>query len=588
MDNKKAELNKEIKRLKESEAVFKYLFEQSMAPSIIIEDDMTISMANQKAKELFGFGENKKEGYIKWPEFIHLDDVKRMQEYHKLRRQNENLAPREYECKLIDGTGKIQDIFIKLDMIKGTSRSLATFINITSKKLAEKTLKEREEELSAIIDHVKGYIYTVFPNHKIEFANYALMKKAGKDIIGEKCYQAIFNKNSPCSFCPMKLVFQGENEKFEFNGLFDKRWYRAISSPIKDPSGNTLKQLTIITDIHDIKLEERRLRLSKLTLKNENLKLKASIKERFRFGSIIGKSNAMQEVYETILKAAESDANVIIYGESGTGKELVAKTIHELSKRSEKSFIPVNCGAIPENLMESQFFGYEKGAFTGAEKKTQGFLEKSGKGTLFLDEIGEIPPALQVKLLRAIDEGGFSPLGTTKIIKPDIRIVGATNQNLNELIKKNLMREDFFYRIHVIPIHLPPLRKRKEDIPFLAEHFINKLETKAPPLTPDILNILQGHNWPGNIRELKNAVLRYATLGKDALSFSYERSNKIKKSNLNENHFSDGLKEAVKQYEKILIRSTLEKNLGHRGKTAKDLKVTRRTLERKMLEYGLR
>jgi PAS domain S-box-containing protein len=587
--DQKNTLLKEIQRLRESEAVFRYLFEKSMAPSILIEEDMTISMANQKAKELFGFGENKKEGYIKWPEFIHKDDIEKMKKYHNLRRKNENIVPHEYECRLIDGNGRLQHIFIKLDMIKGTKTSLATFVNITSKKLAEKTLKEREEELSAIIDHVKGFIYTVFPNYKIEFANYALIKKTGQDIIGETCHKAIFSSDSPCSFCPLKNVFKGENSKYEFRGLQDNRWYRAISSPISDQSGNVLKQLSIITDIHEIKLEEERLRLSKINLTKENIRLKASIKDRFRFGRLIGKSAAMQDVYERILKAAASDADVVIYGESGTGKELAARTIHESSSRAKNRFIPVNCGAIPENLMESNFFGYAKGAFTDAQKNTKGFLEEAHKGTLFLDEIGEIPSSLQIKLLRALDEGGFSPLGSTEIIKPDFRIIGATNKNLEDLMDENLIREDFFYRIHVVPLHLPPLRDRKEDIPFLCDFFLKELGEKAFVLTSEIAEILQDHDWPGNIRELKNTLQRYATLGREALSFSNKLNKPLPPTGNDYNiSYQGNLKESLKNYEKIIIKSALEKNKQHRGKTADYLGITRRTLERKMLEFDLR
>lgn len=584
---KKKNQKVELDELRQSEAVFRYLFEKSMAPSIIIEDDLTISMANQKAKELFGFGADKRVGYVKWTEFIHHEDAMRMKEFHKKRRVDEALAPNEYECRLIDANGSLQDIYLKIDMIKGTSRSLATIMNITSKKLAEKTLKEREEELSAIIAHVKGFLYTVFPNYKIEFANPALLSRIGRDVTGENCYEAIFNRESPCTFCPIKEVFNGETSKFEFNGLMDNHWYRAISSPIKDLSGNTLKQLTIVTDIHDIKLQEEELRLSKRNLKKENLRLKESIKERFRFGGIIGKSPQMQTVYERIIKAASSEANVIIYGESGTGKELAAKTIHEISSRSANNFVPINCGAIPENLMESQFFGYTKGAFTGAEKTTKGFLEEANGGTLFLDEIGEIPTSLQVKLLRAIDEGGFSPLGSTKVIKPDLRLIGATNKNLRELIEKSLMREDFFYRVHVIPVKLPPLKHRKEDIPFLAEYFLKEIGPDAPELTPEVIGILKTHDWPGNIRELKNSILRFATLGEEGLSFSQKMRKKRYKAE-NSCEFTGNLKDAMKDYEKLIIKSALGKNFGHRGNTALSLGITRRTLERKMLEYRLR
>ncbi len=180
----------------------------------------------------------------------------------------------------------------------------------------------------------------------------------------------------------------------------------------------------------------------------------------------------MQEVYELILKAAATNANAIIYGESGTGKELVARAIHRLNNRKEGRFIPVNCGAIPENLLESEFFGYRKGAFTGAAADKEGYLDLADGGTLFLDELGEIGPNLQVKLLRVLEGGGYSAVGGRDVKKPDVRIIAATNRDLKAQVNRGLMREDFFYRVHIIPIQLPSLRERREDIPLLIEHFM--------------------------------------------------------------------------------------------------------------------
>ena len=222
----------------------------------------------------------------------------------------------------------------------------------------------------------------------------------------------------------------------------------------------------------------------------------------------------MQRVYGLIVDAAAADANVILYGESGTGKELVAHAIHELSSRRWGSFVPVNCGAIPETLMESEFFGHRKGAFTGAVIDKHGFLDLANGGTLFLDELGEIGQGMQVKLLRAIDGGGFTPIGGAQLRTPELRIIAATNRDVAEQVREGLIREDFFYRIHVIPIHLPPLRERKEDIPLIVEHFVEKLGKGKglPPLTPQIMEALKSHDWSGNVRELQNTVYRYLTL----------------------------------------------------------------------------
>jgi transcriptional regulator with PAS, ATPase and Fis domain len=328
-----------------------------------------------------------------------------------------------------------------------------------------------------------------------------------------------------------------------------------------------------------------------LSESEERLRLRSSQHNRDRFGNIIGKSPAIQRVYELILNAAATDANVILYGESGTGKELVAHAIHEMSSRKSGSFVPVNCGAIPETLMESEFFGHRKGAFTGAVIDKHGFLDLADGGTLFLDELGEIGQSMQVKLLRAIDGGGFTPIGGSQVKTPDLRIIAATNRDVAEQVRKGVIREDFFYRIHVIPIQLPALRERKEDIPTLVEHFVEKFGKSQglPPLTPQIMEALKAHDWPGNVRELQNTVYRYLTLKRlDFACTGMRPAPETQDSPLPETETVDGSLDAmVQQYEKRLILKTLQRHRWQRERTADALGIHRKTLFSKMKKHGL-
>jgi transcriptional regulator with PAS, ATPase and Fis domain len=299
----------------------------------------------------------------------------------------------------------------------------------------------------------------------------------------------------------------------------------------------------------------------------------------------------MQEVYEIILKAAATDVSVIIYGETGTGKELVAQAIHDMSDRNSARFIPVNCGAIPENLLESEFFGYKKGAFTGANNNKDGFLELADRGTLFLDELGEIGLNLQVKLLRALEDGGFTPLGSRELKKPDFRIVAATNRDLKKQVRKGLMREDFFYRVNIIPIHMPPLRKRKEDILLLIEHFwkVYEYEKAQANLPPHIISHLLDYEWPGNVRELQNTLHRYAALNQlDFLGTSETERNQVEPVDMNIRTVESPLHDAVGEFEKRYISYLLKEHQWHRKRVASILGIGRRTLYSKMKLYGLK
>jgi len=234
------------------------------------------------------------------------------------------------------------------------------------------------------------------------------------------------------------------------------------------------------------------------------------VKERYGFQNIIAKSETMEKVLEQVSRAAESDSNVCIEGESGTGKELIAKSLHLASSRQDGPFVAINCAAIPETLMESELFGYQKGAFTDAYKNKHGLFFQANDGTFFLDEISEMSPAMQAKFLRVLQEKEFYPLGGGKTIKVNTRFIASSNKNLEEEVKKGRFREDLFYRIHVIVIQLPPLRKRKEDVILLADHFLNKYAQEAQKdivgFTPEAVQKLMLHDWPGNVRELENTV----------------------------------------------------------------------------------
>ena len=248
-------------------------------------------------------------------------------------------------------------------------------------------------------------------------------------------------------------------------------------------------------------------------LANENQRLRGLLKEKYDFANIIAKSDKMQSLLEAVSRIALSDSTVYIHGESGTGKELIAKAIHLASERKDKPFIAINCAAIPETLLESELFGHEKGAFTGAIRSTKGLFTQANEGTLFLDEIGDMPLSIQVKLLRALEERQFYPVGSDKPVSVDVRVVVATKKDLIEEVKKGQFREDLFYRIHVIPVILPPLKDRAEDIPYLVEHLLKKIcqQMKKPVkgLTPKAMQKLMQHDWPGNVRELENT-LEYA------------------------------------------------------------------------------
>ena len=468
---------------------------------------------------------------------------------------------------------------------------------IGQRRQAEATLRRREEKFRELADLLPQPVFETHQDERFSFINrYGREILAGgdADLIDRMSVLDIFGTETHAqASVAIRQIMAGKGP-VEFEAVVhrkDRTLFPAMvyASPIIR-SGALIGMRGILFDLTAIRKAEAALRASEAQLRQENLRLRSSLKGVGRFGRIIGKSQPMQDVYQVILKAAASSANVIIYGESGTGKELVAQTIHKLSDRSRRPFVPVNCGAIPENLLESEFFGHKRGAFTGAHKDKPGFLAEADGGTLFLDEIGEINPNLQVKLLRAIEGGGYTPIGSNETIVPDIRIVAATNRNLTEEVRKGTLRDDFFYRIHIIPIQLPPLRSRREDIPLLIQHFLQSLsDADTLPVMPDhAIQAMMQRDWPGNVRELQNAVHRFITLNSvestDVSPASPAPRPAIAPPTIDT---ALSLKAAMAHYEKQYLRQMLDTHQWHRARVASLLGIDRRTLFRKMKDHGL-
>ncbi|MCH8021807.1 PEP-CTERM-box response regulator transcription factor [candidate division KSB1 bacterium] len=339
-------------------------------------------------------------------------------------------------------------------------------------------------------------------------------------------------------------------------------------------------------DLQEFKIIlKRALHLQKLESEIQLSTLENS--DEFYTPEIIGKCQQMSEVYDIIERTSATDATILITGESGTGKELVAKALHMQSPRKDFPFVVINCGAIPENLLESELFGHEKGAFTGAHVQRKGRIERANQGTVFLDEIGELSVALQVKLLRFFQEREIERVGGREPIQIDVRIIAATNRNLEEEIEKERFRPDLFYRLSVIPINLPPLREREQDIFTLANHFLNKFnlehERKIKGFSREATKLIQDYSWPGNIRELENKVKRAVIMTKNAVIIPEDFNLKFEESPQEKMN----LRKAVEEFEENCVRQALLKNDGNVSRTAQELGINRTTFYDMLNRYNI-
>jgi len=370
--------------------------------------------------------------------------------------------------------------------------------------------------------------------------------------------------------------------------------YGTVGTAVQAMKEGAYDYLTKPIDLDELILLIQRVE-REIHLTRENRELKEQLREKFKVDFIIGASRRMEEALNVAGRVAQSQASVLILGESGTGKELIARAIHYSSPRRDKPLVKVSCAALPENLLESELFGHEKGAFTGAVSRRMGRFEQADRGTIFLDEIGELSPTLQVKLLRVLQEKEFERIGSNQTIKTDVRIIAATNRKLEEAIKKGVFREDLYYRLNVVTISLPPLRERKEDIPLLIGFFLKKYnqqnQKQVAGFSKEATDLLMAYDFPGNVRELENIIERAVVLGRGETLTTLDLPLNLQmgrtEASLDPGREGQSLPAVLEEIERQMIIRSLEKNGGVQTRAALELGVNERVLRYKMKKYKL-
>jgi PAS domain S-box-containing protein len=433
----------------------------------------------------------------------------------------------------------------------------------------------RNEEKNIILNSIADGVFTVDMDFRITSMNSAAEKILGiaeKNAVGRLCYE-VFHANICEHSCALKETLNTGNNIINktiyiVNSNGEKVPISVSTALLKNTKGTVIGGVETFRDMTAIE-----------TLRKE-------IESSYTFEDIVSKNKIMRDLFGILPDIAASDSSVLIEGPSGTGKELIARAVHSLSKRKEKSLVVINCAAVPDNLLESELFGYKAGAFTDAKKDKPGKIALAEGGTLFLDEIGEISPAIQVKLLRFLQEREYEPLGGVTTVRADVRIIAATNKNLAEEIRVGGFREDLYYRINVINIRLPALSERKEDIPFLIKHFIHKFNIlkgkNIEGVSDEVMNVLMNHDYPGNIRELENIIEHAFVLCREPYIQKNHLPNHFKNSEVT---IHDTM--SLEEMERIYIIRALDKNSWNRKNTAKDLGIDTTTLWRKMKNLNI-
>jgi two-component system, NtrC family, response regulator HydG len=432
-------------------------------------------------------------------------------------------------------------------------------------------------ERVAVLDRELNVIYA----NKVAWSGSPQRDSAARPV---KCYQAFINRQDPCGTCPAKTVFETQQVRTLSCSVHGDGTACGMRQAFPMMSGRgDVGSVLVLFDNQPLRRVSGRERTDAGSPGNH------ATPESFRLGELIGQSSPMQQVFHMIRLVADSSATVLIQGESGTGKELVAKTIHQLSYRRTKPFVVVDCGSLPETLLESELFGHMKGAFTGAASNKRGLFEEADGGTLFLDEIADTSPAFQAKLLRVLQEGELKRVGSSRPVKIDVRVISATNKDLSELAKGKLFRQDLYYRLAVLPLHLPALRDRKTDIPLLAAHFVaascRKHRQPVRTITDDVMHVLTEAQWPGNVRELQHYIER-AVITTDGPALSRPET-PVRSSASTMNDLRSVGRGAARQAERVRIVQALSQSSGNRVRAAKLLKISRAGLYNKLRAYGL-
>jgi len=616
MESDLLEMGEARKKLEYLNKMLSQVIQVSSIPTFVIDASHRVILWNEALEKLTGKTAKEMVGSTKQWMAFYANDRPVMADLivdSATEAEIEKNYSGKYRKALIEGAYEAEDFFpdfgdngkwlffTAAPLVDGSGNrfgSIETLQDITDRKISEQQLRESEEQYRVLTENVVDGVVLV-QNGRLVFSN-----RAFKNVLGYEASEPLVGI-SVVDFISESFQNEFENhlQKLESSrskqSLFqvacntkngNEIWVEMHVRLIKWQGGPAV--LSTISDITETRQKQLAIKAEAENLRKEVDLLKVNAKDRYRFGDIVGKSEPMQRVYELIQQASATEASVIINGESGTGKELVAKAIHNLSNRRKKRFVPVNCGAIPENLIESEFFGHKKGAFTGAHQDRKGYLDLADGGVLFLDEVGEIGLNMQVKLLRAIDEGGFTPIGGSEVSIPDVRLIAATNKSLSAMVKDGAMRKDFYYRINIIPMYLPPLRERKEDLLLLIDHFIEKFanDEKVPPLAGKEIDAFFSYDWPGNVRELQNLINRYISL--KTIDFVHTMPMDWQAAATREDD-AQLLKEqidlpmSIEILEKRMIKDALVQSQWHRGKAAAILNIDRKTLYMKIKKYDL-
>lgn len=431
----------------------------------------------------------------------------------------------------------------------------------------------------AILESISDGVFTVDLEWRIASFNRAAEEITGitrKEAIGRLCCD-VFRSSMCESECALRQTRKTGNPIIGKSGYIidaegSRRPISVSTAVLKDSAGHVIGGAETFRDMSEVEALHREL------------------VGRYKIGDLVSHSALMQKIFDILPAVSVSPSTVLICGETGTGKELIARTIHSLSPRRKKPFVAVNCAALPDTLLESELFGYKAGAFTGATKNKPGRFAMANEGTLFLDEIGEISPALQVKLLRVLQDHRFEPLGATKTETADVRIIGATNKDLSEEMRKGNFREDLYYRVNVVRIELPPLRKRIEDIPILAKYFVDRFnrqqQKSVEGISSEALSILMAHHWPGNVRELENIIERaFIICGEEQIGIEHLPEDLIARRTTRQQ--VTNMQAAREILDAQSIRAALERNSYNRLAAARDLGIHKSTLFRKIKKLGI-
>jgi PAS domain S-box-containing protein len=585
------------------EARLRSVFDSSVAGIVFWNSDGGITDANDAFLQMVRFSrQDLDEGKVRWkdltpPEYAALDD-----------RAVSEIAttgvctPYEKEHLRKDGS--------RVSVLVGGSRvtasplaGVAFVLDLSARKQAERAAREADELTRQVLGSMREGICV--HDRSLRYVHFnpvmeGITGMSAQDVLGKHPLEVFPVLKDMGIYADLERALAGETRvspdlPYHAKGTGETRWTRTECVPLRDSSGAIAGVIAVIHDITELKGTEDALRDSERRLfealrqsQERVVQLEEQVQSRSSFARLVGKSGAMQDVYRRLRLAAESDVTVLLTGESGTGKELAAAAVHSQSQRRSRPFVAVNCSAIPEGILESELFGHVKGAFTGANRDKVGLFQAAEGGTLFLDEVGDMSPMLQVKVLRALQEREIRRVGDDRAIKVNVRLVAATNRDLNLLIAQGQLREDFYYRIRVFEIQLPPLRERKEDVTLIVEHFIEELSKatgrRVRGVEPDALKALLDYSWPGNVRELRNSVEHaFVTVQGDRLRLS-DLPFEIRAASPAP---ASPSARAADPEERARILEALHRSSGKKSEAAQRLGISRVTLWHRMRTLGI-